>query len=211
MDEAVGQGAAGARAWDVEAIRAPAVWSRLGDIGRGVTVGMIDTGVDPAHPALAGRIAGWRDFVGGRAEPYDDNGHGTHGAGTIAGGAPGRAVGVAPGARLLVAKALDSSNVGSGSALLARGSGSRTPTAIPPPPTTPASSTTPGRRPTATAPGTGGWSAHGAAWGSRRSSPRATAVRPRAASTPRPATPSRWGSARPTSSAAWRRSRPGGR
>src|SRR5262249_57770256 len=62
----------------------------------------------------------WHDFIAGGPEPYDDNGHGTHVAGTIAGsaalGSPG---GGAPGAQLVVAKALDAQGVAPGSALLA--------------------------------------------------------------------------------------------
>ena len=50
----------------------------------------------------------------------DDNGHGTHTAGTIAGGSAGGApIGVAPDSRLVVARAMGASGVGSGSALLA--------------------------------------------------------------------------------------------
>lgn len=45
--------------------------------GEGVTVAVLDSGVG-RHPDLAGKIRGFRDFVGGRELPYDDNGHGTH-------------------------------------------------------------------------------------------------------------------------------------
>ncbi len=72
------------------------------DAGRGVVVGHIDTGVDAEHPWLKGRIAGWKDFVGDARAPFDPHGHGTHTAGLIA----GSACGVAPRARLLVARAL---------------------------------------------------------------------------------------------------------
>ena len=51
-----------------------------------------------------------------RAEPYDDHGHGTHTLGTIVGGP---SIGVAPGTRAVVAKAMGSNGVGTGSALLA--------------------------------------------------------------------------------------------
>lgn len=108
--------------WGLAATGVPEVWSALGLRGAGITVGSIDTGVDAGHPALAGRIAGWRDFIAGAPAPYDDNGHGSHTAGTIAGAPAGGApVGVAPEARLLVAKAMDSAGVGPGSALLAAG------------------------------------------------------------------------------------------
>jgi subtilisin family serine protease len=104
----------------LDAIGARAVWSRYGVRGAGVLMGNIDTGVDAANPDLAGKIAGFRDFVNGRAEPYDDNGHGTHTIGTMVGGsASGEPIGVAPDARVLVAKALGANGSGLGSALLA--------------------------------------------------------------------------------------------
>lgn len=78
--------------------------------GAGVVVGHIDTGVDGTHPALAGKVIRFRDFVNYRSVAYDDDGHGTHTAGTIAGR---DGVGVAPGAKLIVAKALDRNGNGS--------------------------------------------------------------------------------------------------
>ncbi len=105
--------------WGLASVGAPRAWSRFGARGAGVRVGNIDTGVNAAHPALAGRVVAWRDFVGGGAAPYDDNGHGTHTAGTIAGRAGATAIGVAPEAQLVIAKAMAADGAGSGSALLA--------------------------------------------------------------------------------------------
>lgn len=101
---------AGGYAEGLPQIGAVQVWERLGVTGAGVLVGHIDTGADASHPDLAGRLAGYRDFVEpGNAVPRDTDGHGTHTAGTIAGGATsGTAIGVAPGARLLVARAIGS-------------------------------------------------------------------------------------------------------
>lgn len=94
--------------WGLAAIGAPAVWRDYGLDGSGVRVGSIDSGVDAGHPDLAGKVVAWRDFAAGRPEPYDDNGHGTHTIGTMIGGAAGGApIGVAPGAKVVVAKALD--------------------------------------------------------------------------------------------------------
>ena len=106
--------------WGVPAIRAPAAWSAFGVRGAGVRVGTIDTGVNASNPDLAGKVVAWRDFVGSSPTPVDDNGHGTHTAGTIAGGsAGGGPIGVAPESRLIVAKAMGANGVGAGSALLA--------------------------------------------------------------------------------------------
>ncbi|MGD9695950.1 MAG: S8 family serine peptidase [Thermoleophilia bacterium] len=106
--------------WGLGAIRAPQAWSEFGVRGQGVLIGSIDTGVDPANPDLAGKIAGWRDFATGSAQPFDDNGHGTHTIGIMVGGsARGAPVGVAPGARVLVARAMGADGRGPGSALLA--------------------------------------------------------------------------------------------
>jgi subtilisin family serine protease len=111
---------AGAGDWGLDAIGARSVWSAYGLTGAGVRVGSIDTGVNAAHPDLAGKVVGWRDFVNGRAAPYDDNGHGTHTVGTMVGGsAGGSPIGVAPGARVVVAKAMNANGVGAGSNLLA--------------------------------------------------------------------------------------------
>ncbi|MBW2999787.1 S8 family peptidase [Candidatus Woesearchaeota archaeon] len=81
--------------------------------GEGVTVCIVDTGIDKDHPDLQANIAGGINFVPkGRTIDLnkweDDNGHGTHVAGTIAAldNSIG-VVGVAPSASLLVVKALD--------------------------------------------------------------------------------------------------------
>jgi subtilisin family serine protease len=111
---------AGAGNWGLAATRVPSVWSTYGLRGEGVTVGTIDTGVAGENPDLVGKIAAWADFVGSSPTPRDDNGHGTHTAGTIVGGSEGgAAIGVAPQARLVVARAMDANGAGSSSALIA--------------------------------------------------------------------------------------------
>ena len=51
-----------------------------------VVVAVIDTGIDANHIDLdGGKVIAWHDWVQNRADPYDDNGHGTHVAGTIGG------------------------------------------------------------------------------------------------------------------------------
>ncbi len=75
--------------------------------GAGVRVGHLDTGVDPNHPELAGKIAAFAEFdaSGNRvanAQARDTTGHGTHTAGLIV----GNKVGVAPDAKILSALVL---------------------------------------------------------------------------------------------------------
>ncbi|WP_026257438.1 S8 family peptidase [Actinopolymorpha alba] len=105
----------------VPQIGAPAAW-QAGFDGTGVTVAVLDTGIDAAHPDLAGKVVGSRDFTGtGSGTVKDGHGHGTHVASTIAGSgaaAGGARKGVAPGARLLVGKALDDSGSGQNSWLI---------------------------------------------------------------------------------------------
>src|SRR5436190_7832061 len=79
--------------------------------GRGVTIALLDTGVDRAHPYLRGRILPGIDLVGGDADTSaarDPDGssrlerHGTEMAGILVGaGGPGGVNGIAPGASLL--------------------------------------------------------------------------------------------------------------
>lgn len=94
----------------LEKMRLPELWRRQPTIdGRGVRVGILDTGIDESHPDLKGKVVAFRNFSEmERSTPYDDHGHGTHVAGTIAGGrASGTAIGVAPGVRLVVGKIFD--------------------------------------------------------------------------------------------------------
>lgn len=91
--------------------------------GDGVRVAVIDTGIDPRHPDLEGTVVAWRDFIEDRPDPYDDHGHGTHVAAILAGRGHLQANplssyfltgerGVAPGAHLLVAKAMRADGTG---------------------------------------------------------------------------------------------------
>lgn len=77
--------------------------------GKGVTVAVLDTGLS-VHPDFKGRVAGWRDCIYRKQSCYDDNGHGTHVAGILAGSgrmSRGILAGIAPECRLVIVKVLD--------------------------------------------------------------------------------------------------------
>jgi len=77
--------------------------------GKGdLVTAVIDTGIDPDEPALAGKVIGFKDLVNGRQEPYDDASHGTWVSGILAGSATGSLPeGVAPGSALVGVKVVD--------------------------------------------------------------------------------------------------------
>lgn len=96
--------------WGVTHVAAPQGWSR-GARGQGIRVAVIDTGSGP-HVDLP-QSAGSATFVPGTNSANDDNGHGTHVAGTVA--AINNAfgvVGVAPAAGLIIVKVLDGNGSG---------------------------------------------------------------------------------------------------
>ena len=103
-------------AQSVPLIQADRVWNELGASGLGITVAIVDTGIDYTHPDLGGclgpscKVIGGYDFVNDDADPMDDFGHGTHVAGIVS--ANGAVKGVAPGSVLLGYKVLDSSGSG---------------------------------------------------------------------------------------------------
>lgn len=81
--------------------------------GKGTTICVIDTGI-AQHPDLKDRIVGFKDFVNGKSEAYDDQGHGTHCAGIAAGdgGETGKYKGTAPEASIVGVKVLDRNGSG---------------------------------------------------------------------------------------------------
>ena len=97
--------------WQLDKLGARVAWRT--STGRGVTVAVIDSGVDGSHPDLAGRVLPGIDLVSpdGAAEP-DPVGHGTTVAGLIAGRNDDRqgVVGLAPDARILPVRVLDEEN-----------------------------------------------------------------------------------------------------
>ncbi len=91
----------------VPQIGAPEVWN-AGYTGEGVTVAVLDTGIDTGHPDLAGRVTAEKNFTDS-ASTTDHHGHGTHVASTIAGSgaaSDGQYTGVAPDADLMNGKVL---------------------------------------------------------------------------------------------------------
>jgi subtilisin family serine protease len=98
--------------YGLDQINAPDVWEQFNTTGEGVSVAVLDTGVDADHPDIDLAEDGWAFFdADGNmvdVDPFDPNGHGTHVSGIVAGGSSGGAhIGVAPGADLYNAKVLD--------------------------------------------------------------------------------------------------------
>jgi subtilisin family serine protease len=101
--------------WDMRQISTPQAHQITGG-SRSVLVGDIDTGLDYTHPDLAPNVDSANSVncltgspVAGAAAAMDDNGHGTHTAGTIAAASNGIGiVGVAPNVRIAGIKAGDS-------------------------------------------------------------------------------------------------------
>ena len=105
-------------------IQAPDVWQQYGITGAGIVVGVIDTGVGRGHTDISKRlwrnpleipgngidddnngfvddVHGW-DFTNSNGNIRDQQGHGSHVCGTVAGdGTNGTACGVAPGTRIM--------------------------------------------------------------------------------------------------------------
>jgi subtilisin len=83
------------------------------NMGNGIKVAVIDTGINYLHEDLRLNYAGGYDYVNGDTDPMDDNGHGTHCAGIIAAALDQKVVvGVAPQAQLYALKVLNSAGSG---------------------------------------------------------------------------------------------------
>jgi len=105
--------------WGITKIEADVAWEETQ--GEGIVVSVIDTGTRWTHDALKTNYKGngffrvnhdynWHDPRGIYSEPYDNNGHGSHTAGTIAGTL---GIGVAPKAKWIAAKGCASSSCSS--------------------------------------------------------------------------------------------------
>lgn len=120
--------------WGIQRIGADRVWE-MGYTGQGVVIGGADTGYDWSHPAIRNTYRGWNADTADHnyhwhdaihemdpsnittinpcglstLEPCDDNNHGTHTMGTMAGGDDGQGnqIGVAPGARWVACRNME--------------------------------------------------------------------------------------------------------
>lgn len=81
----------------------------------GVSIYVIDSGVDPKHPDFQGRVAPGRDFLNGGSDTSDTNGHGTR----LAGIAAGKDYGVAKGAQIVPVRVLDKDGGGATDQIIA--------------------------------------------------------------------------------------------
>ncbi|MFH8588868.1 S8 family serine peptidase [Streptomyces celluloflavus] len=95
------------REWHLDAMQAERIWQV--STGEGVTVAVIDSGVDSSVPELRGQLLPGKDFTGqGRGVNHDDEGHGTSMAVIIAGRRSGDGPwGLAPGSKILPVKSID--------------------------------------------------------------------------------------------------------
>lgn len=95
-----------------------------GIYGQGVGVAILDTGISLHKDFIEGgnRVIAFEDFIDGKKEPYDNNGHGTHVAGIIGGNgysSKGKYKGVAPECNIIAVKVLDHRGDGNISDVLA--------------------------------------------------------------------------------------------
>jgi len=91
--------------WWVDQFRAPEVFKR--GRGKGIVIAILDTGCDLEHPDLKSQILKAKDFTKSPYGPLDVNKHGTHVAGLAAAAENDLGVlGMAPDAKLLIAKCL---------------------------------------------------------------------------------------------------------
>jgi len=107
-------------------VGATTIRETLGFTGKGIGIAVIDSGIATWHDDFTNttsklfpygnqRVAKFVDFVNGRSLPYDDNGHGSHVAGILAGNgydSGGQKAGIAPEASIISLKVLDANGAG---------------------------------------------------------------------------------------------------
>jgi subtilisin family serine protease len=98
--------------WQIKEFGIESKWSK--SQGENVTIGVIDTGCDINHKDIKDNIVQGINIIDPSKDPIDDNGHGSHVAGTIAASNNGLGiVGVAPKAKIAPIKALNGNGLGS--------------------------------------------------------------------------------------------------
>ena len=104
--------------WDLAKMQLAQAWDLA--TGSGVVVAVVDTGADAGHPDLAGQWVAGYNFVGNNSNTTDDNGHGTHVAGTVAARTNNGlgVAGIAYNAKVMPVKVLDSTGSGSYTAII---------------------------------------------------------------------------------------------
>ena len=110
-DRPVRAAGADTRPWGIERIEAPQAHDE-GHVGDNVNIAILDTGIDPEHPALDVDLG--KNCIDGEQVPTDAHGHGTHVAGTASAQVEeGDFVGAATNATVVPVKVLDDSGGGS--------------------------------------------------------------------------------------------------
>ena len=108
--------------WGIRRVNAAGSWETPRGQGAGAAVAVIDTGISKTHPDLVGQVLGGFNALDPKNPDKwdDDQGHGSHVAGTIAGKRDGKGVvGVAPQAKLYAIKVLDADGNGGYSDVIA--------------------------------------------------------------------------------------------
>lgn len=97
--------------WGLKTVGAESAWQKTK--GKGVKVAVLDTGIDSDHPDLKPNLKAYMDFTGSKYGPEDQQGHGSHCAGIIAGSQNNRGmIGIAPEVDLYSAKVLGDDGTG---------------------------------------------------------------------------------------------------
>ncbi len=98
--------------WNIRKVGAESGWAV--SKGRGITIAIVDTGVDLKHEDLKANLVPGYDFVDNDSVPMDDHGHGTHMAGIAAARVDNGlgVAGVAPEAKIMPVRVLDSDGSG---------------------------------------------------------------------------------------------------
>jgi len=104
--------------WGLKLLGIPPLWKETQ--GESIKIGVLDTGIALEHPDLRPAILEARDFTRSPSAAYDAQGHGTHVSGIIAARRNAHGiVGVAPEAKILMAKVLNDEGAGTSQDIVA--------------------------------------------------------------------------------------------